>query len=242
MRVSGLYSLVVGLLCLLAGGVLFAPEAVRAQGNAPSVATLVYFEGSVRVAGQNGDWSSARIDQPLRADQQIQTGSSARAEVEWTNGETTVLGPDQTQAISALFQAQKQQASGEAEGLLQRFTEMFSDESSTQETAGGVRRSKVESDTESGGGLHWKRHAPVDFATAAQLYRDGQYAEAAPKLHLFLQQNPSHSKATLAQFALGHCYVELNNPVQAKATFRDLIDAHPSDPLADRARELLAQY
>ena len=242
MHVPRLHSLVFGFLILCFGGMLLASETVRAQGNAPSVATLVYFEGSVRVAGQSGDWSTARIDQSLRANQQIQTGSSARAELEWTNGETTVLGPGQTQPITALFQAQKQQASGEAQGMLQRFTEMFSDESSTQETAGGVRRSKVESDAGSGGGLHWKRHAPVDFATAAQLYRDGKYAEAAPKLHLFLQQNPNHSKATLAQFALGHCYVELNNPVQAKATFRALIDAHPADPVSDRARELLAQY
>jgi TolA-binding protein len=145
--------------------------------------------------------------------------------------------------VASLFEAQKTKASGEAQGMLQRFTKLFSDESqSTTSEAGGVRRSNATQQAASSGGLHWKRHESVSFEEAAALYQSQNYAEAATKLHLFLQQSPDHPKSVMAQFALGHCYVALNNPVQARDTFEALVSAHPSDPLAERAREVLAQY
>jgi TolA-binding protein len=225
-------------------GALLLSNALTAQAQpaAQPVATLVYFEGTVRVGAGSDTWSTASIDQPLRPNQTLQTGGQARAELEWVDGETTVLGPDQTQTVAALFRARKKKASGETQSMLQRFTELFSDESSdTEAEAGGVRRSKAAS-AAGGGGLHWKRYEAVSFEEAATPYRDGSYAEAAPKLHLFLQQSPDHPKAALARFALGHCYVSLNNPMQAREAFEVLMASHPSDPLADRARKILEQY
>jgi len=215
-------------------------SSTQAQGSDRIVGTLVYFEGAVSVTGESTPWENAAIDDSLRASQKIRTSASGTAEIQWKTGQRTVLGPDVVQSVDSLFAASQKKASGASQSLLQGFRDLFTaDAEGAENEAGGVRRSDAKSDLPATGDLYWKRYETVDYEDASKAYQDENYAEAAKKLHLFLQQNPEHSKTAKARFALGHAYVELNNPVQARKTFETLVQKNSDDPLADRARKVV---
>jgi hypothetical protein len=46
--------------------------------------------------------------------------------------------------------------------------------------------------------------------------------------------------APFAEFALGHSYVMVNNPVRAKEIFEGIVARYPNDPLKGEAEKILA--
>ena len=87
--------------------------------------------------------------------------------------------------------------------------------------------------------LYWKNNKEVKFDDAASLYKGGDFAKAANSFRLFILQKPKDPKAKFAIFAMGHCYVELNNPAKAREIFQDFIVKFPGDELIAQANEAL---
>lgn len=198
------------------------PSSEQLPGKA--VGTLVYFEGSVEVAHSGQDWSAAKIDQFLRPTHTIRTGSNASAEIRWSDGTSTVLGPESTQSIAALSKrAQQEVNSSEGKGVVQKFVDLFAEEGKRADDPGGIRRGQPS----------------VSFTEAARTYQNEHYRKAVRKLHLFLEQNPLSPEAKKVRLALGHCYLELNNPLQAKAELEAIVQTYPDHEIADRAQTVL---
>lgn len=201
-----------------------SPSAETAPEKA--VGTLVYFEGAVEVAHSGQDWSTATIDQYLRPTHTLRTGENASAEIRWSNGTSTVIGPESTQSIAALFKrAQKKLKPSEEDGVVQKFVDLFADSRNAEKGSGGIRRGRPS----------------VSFVEAAHTYKNGHYRKAVRKLHLYLQQNPLSPKAKKIRFALGHCYLELNNPLQAETEFKTIVQTYPDHSIANRAEKILGQ-
>ena len=229
------------LLTLLLSCIAAAPAVAQSQSNGQErVGQLVYFEGSVDVKPPNGSWGAAEIEQPLQRNLTLRTGPRATAEISWQNGSKTTLGPGATQEIGALYEQTATQQTASTDGLVQQFMDLFREQTSEASEAGGVRRGPAEVPESPGPGeLYWKTYATVSFNKAQNSYKLGNYATAVRQFHLFLQQNPSHTKAEMARFALGTSYLKLNNPTQAREAFQTLLDKHPDHPLADRAQTML---
>jgi TolA-binding protein len=208
-------------------GTAWAQDAAPAEEPIPdqTVGTLVYYEGAVAVAQAEEAWSEAKIEQALRPTHTLRTGPNASAEIQWGNGTSTVVGPGTTQSIASLYEEAKKekQANASQDGLIQGFVRLFAESSPSGDGSGGIRRGRP----------------TVTFAEAAGVYRDKHYRKAVRKLSLYLDQNPLSPKAKMARFALGHCYLELNNPLQAKAAFEAVSQNYPEHALADRARKVL---
>jgi len=214
------------LVLLAVTGASWAQNTTPPAESAPekAVGTLVYFEGAVEVAHSGQDWSMAQIDQFLRPTHTLRTGANASAEIQWSNGTSTVIGPESTQSVAALFKrTQKDMTSAEETGVVQKFVDLFSGDRESTNDSGGIRRGQP----------------AVSFTEAAHTYQNEHYRKAVRKLHLFLEQNPLSPKAKKVRFALGHCYLKLNNPLQAEGEFKTLVQTYPDHPLADRARTIL---
>ena len=229
------------LLLLLACTLPLAAHAQNSTSGSSSaeVGTLVYFEGSFETKTDGGTWSSATIEQSLRRGQLIRTGPTASAEIEWQNGTTSTIGPQATQEVGPLYDNIASASGGDNDSIVGNFMELFEGKSSSSSDVGGIRRASVETDTPGPGELYWKTFEEVSFADAQTLFQEESYAKAARKFHLFLQQNPGHTKAPKARLGMGLCYLKLNNPTQARSAFEALVANHPDDPLADRARKML---
>jgi len=218
-----------------------APATAQSQNSGQErVGQLVYFEGSVDVKPPNGSWGGAEIEQALQRNLTLRTGPRATAELSWQNGSKTTLGPSTTQKVGALYEQTATQKTASTDGLVQQFMDLFREQTGDASEVGGVRRGPAEVPESPGPGeLYWQTYATVSFNKAQKSYELGNYATAVRQFHLFLQQSPSHSKVEMARFALGTCYLELNNPTQARTAFQTLLDKHPDHPLADRARTML---
>jgi hypothetical protein len=223
---------------------LCLPLGARAQAgdsSSATVGTLVYFEGSVEVkAAPDGAWTSGTIEQPLRGGQSIRTGPTATAEIKWKNGTKSTLGPQTTQPVGPLYKKIASQSGDGTDGLVGKFVELFQGTSESSNDVGGIRRAAVElEETPGPGEVYWKTFEEVSFAEAQAQFRQENYAAAARKFHLFLQQHPEHTQAPKAQLGMGLSYLKLNNPGQARTAFESLVADHPDDPLAERARQIL---
>ena len=204
------------------------------------VGKLVYFEGSVEVKASQGSWSKATIEQPLRASEVIRTGPTATAEVKWQNGTKSTIGPQTTQKIGPLYKKVAAQSGQNSDGLVGKFVELFQGKDDSNGDVGGIRRAAVELDKTPGPGeLYWKTFEEVSFADAQQQFQNKDYAKAARNFHLFLQQHPDHTQAPKAKLGMGLSYLKLNNPQQARTALESLVSAHPDDPLAERAQQVL---
>lgn len=223
---------------------LLLPLSATAQSggdgsSTAEVGTLIYFEGSVEIKGAEGVWSSATIEQTLQANQTLRTGPTATAEIKWKNGTESTIGPQTTQKIGPLYKDIASQSGG-SDGVVGKFVELFQGESESSGDVGGIRRAAVEMDETPGPGeVYWKTFEEVSFAEAQKQFRQENYATAARKFHLFLQQHPDHTQAPKAKLGIGLSYLKLNNPSQARTALESLVSDHPDDPLAERAKQIL---
>ncbi len=217
----------------------FAAHAQSGTDAATEVGTLMYFEGSVDVK-TNGSWSAATIEQPLRGDQTLRTGTEATAEIKWQNGSETTIGPQTTQKLGPLYEKVSSKSGQGSDSMVGDFVELFQGDDESSDEVGGVRRASVQTeDAPDPGEVYWKTFDEVSFADAQQKFQEENYAKAIQDFHLFLQQNPGHTRAPKAKLGMGLSYLKLNNPQQARTALETLVSDHPDDPLAERARQLL---
>ncbi len=204
------------------------------------VGTLTYFEGSVEVKTEDGSWAAGTIEQSLRGNQLIRTGPEATAEIKWQNGSTSTIGPQTTQKLGPLYEEVVSQSGQGNEGLVGKFVELFEGENQSSDEVGGIRRAAVKTqETPGQGEVYWKTFEEVSFSDAQQEFQEENYAKAARKFHLFLQQNPDHTQAPKAKLGMGISYLKLNNPKQARSALESLVSDHPDDPLAERGQQIL---
>lgn len=225
------YRLAAVCLLLLVGPSVAAPARSQPAGDttaAESVGRLVYFEGTVSVQ-TDGTWQSARIDQPLRPAERLGVGPGAEAEIRWSSGERSTLGPADTQRVGRLYTRAQADAPEEAASLLDRFRALFAEQTETGDDPGGIRRG-----------------AGPPFEQATALYRQNQFRDARPLFEQVLAADstdaaavPSRKRA-LAYFALAHCYLETGRREAARSTLQSLVARHPSRRPTKMARSLLA--
>lgn len=208
--------------------------------SSAQIGTLVYFEGSVEIKSAEGSWAEATIEQALRRNQQLRTGPAASAEIKWQNGTKSTVGPQSTQKVGVLYDAVASGSGESDDGIVSKFVDLFEGQNTSSGDVGGIRRASVEMDAHSGPGeLYWKTFEEVSFTDAQKQFQKQNYAVAARKFHLFLQQQPDHPSAPKAKLGMGLSYLKLNNPTQARSALQSLVSDHPEDPLTDRARKVL---
>ncbi len=203
------------------------------------VGNIIYLEGAIRVQ-QSGKWGNAQIKQQLHQGDAIETGSDGSVEIKWVNGSRTTLEAGRRQDINSLFASSGKNAKSSSEGMWASFKQMFKKGANERQSEGGIRRAMADLNENAGkGDLYFKLDPEVNFDSASALYQNQQYPKAAQAFRLFLEQRPKDPHARMAMFALGHCYVEMNNIPDAKRTLQSFVEKYGDDELASQARALL---
>lgn len=232
---DGAHLFLAAVLCLgIAEPPLTAQGQSQTDESAPDSTTvvghLVYFEGEVGV-NTDGTWRSAQIDHPLRPADRIGTAPNAKAEIEWTDGGQSSLGPADTQRVRRLYTQFEASASQTPASLYDRFRELFSEKTDASDDPGAIRRG-----------------AGTPFERATLLYRRNQFQDALPLFQKALNQYTSQgatgpavhaSKAALARFALAHCYLETGQREASRDALQSLVETHPESQSAELGRALL---
>jgi TolA-binding protein len=231
------------LLLILAAMFRTSYAQTAAAPQASSVGEVSYLEGSVKIVTGTAA-VAAKLGDQLSIEQTIQTGSDGLVEIKWTNGTKTTITASSKQPVRPLYEGSTKDVKSSTGGLWSSFLSLFKQESTAgkQET-GGIRRNMAEVRSKPGkNDLYWKSDEEMTFEKASALYEAKQYAKAANALRAFLEQKPQDPKAKVARFALGHCYVELNNTASAKGTFQTFITQYPNDSLTKSAQSVLEKY
>jgi tetratricopeptide (TPR) repeat protein len=206
------------------------------------VGKIVYLEGRVEL-GSDARWMPARMNAPVRRNQLIRTPGDGMAEIAWNNGSRTIVGPNSNQKIVALHTSSSGKSKAETDGMFNDFKRMFSSANESRRAEeGGIRRSMAEVQSrQAPDEIYWKEDREISYEEASALYEAGEYGKAVAALQAFLHQKPTHEMAKYAQFALGHSYVMVNNPLQAQEIFQDFISRYPADPMKPEAEKVLSR-
>jgi TolA-binding protein len=222
--------------CVLA----FLPVAMLSAQEV--IGSIIYIEGSVRIQ-KSGAWTNAQMKQQLHAGEAIETGGDGSVEIRWVNNAKTVIESGRRQDVKSLFDVSGKSAKSGADGMWANFKQIFKKGANERQTEGGIRRSMADLNENSGkGDLYFKLDEEVNFDSASVLYQSQNYPKAAHAFRLFLEQRPKDSHARMAMFALGHCYVEMNNIPEAKRTLQTFVSTYGDDELASQARSILDKF
>jgi TolA-binding protein len=219
---------------------LFAMIAIGgiAQTDTTTAGKIVYYEGKVEL-GVDPNWTRAKINTPVKRNQQIRTIGDAVVEIVWTNGNKTVVGPNSRAEIKTLFSGSNGNSKSATEGVFGDFMTVFKSGPGAKRTEeGGIRRedaNKPKTDE-----IYWKQDESISFGTAFSYYEKKDYAQAISSLHSFINQKPNDDMVKYAEFALGHCYIMSNNTVKAKEIFKTFVVTYSNDPLKVDAEKVLA--
>jgi TolA-binding protein len=204
------------------------------------VGKITYLEGKVEVS-QDDAWVPVKVNHQLLSTQTIRTPGNGMAEILWSSGQKTIIGPNSSLSIGELAAAQKSDSKTKTEGITTNFRRLFIETADAgRREEGGIRRSKGAVGTDVGDdALYWKQEREISFDEAAAIYEAGEYPKAIAAFHAFLQQKPDHQDAPLALFGIGHAYIEVNNPIGAKQVFEDFLLRYPGHNLSNEVRSLL---
>lgn len=206
------------------------------------VGEITYMEGTVRIQN-NGAWAPAQMKMKVAIGQNIETGSDGSVEIRWTNSSKTVLEGSRRQAIKELFENSGKNVKSGSEGFFTSFKTLFKNKGADKQQEGGIRRNEVEVKAQPGrNDVYWKSDEEASFETGSNFYEAQDYPKAARTFRLFLEQRPKDPRAHLAMFALGHCYLEMNNLPEAKVVFSQFADKFPEDELVEQSKQLLAKF
>jgi TolA-binding protein len=221
---------------------VFAVATGTAQSDAESIGKILYYEGKVEV-GTDGAWSPAKINSPVKKNQFIRTVGDAMAEVQWSNGTKSVVGPASKVNALALFNGSASSAKTETESVFNGFKTMFKEGPGKKRgEEGGVRRSEVDvKQKPAKNEIYWKQDKEILFDDAYAFYEERDYPKAIAALQAFINQKPKDEMTRYAMFALGHSYLMANNPLKAKEVFQKFISDYPSDPLKAEAEKVVAK-
>ncbi len=219
--------------------ILLLLAAIWPQSN-EEIGKITYFEGRVEVT-VNEVWTPANLNQVLRNNQSVRTGSSSRAEITWANGEVTLLGDNESHNAGELLVSFQQRRSAQAEGVFSRFREMFRSQSDDRrQQEGGIRRDAAEVEARPvPGELYWAVDEPVDLENAFEIYESGDFRAAIEKFTLYIDQQPNSPFMADALFFLGHSYLEMNNVSRAVSLFNRINLNFPGSEYARASREIL---
>ncbi len=228
------YILICTLLCMAMVSI-----AQNKTGNA--LGKIVYYEGKVMV-GSGSQMNPIKLNSEVYSDQFIKTVGDAMAEIQWSNGVKSVVGPQSNLSIQALSKGSATSAKSSTEGVFREFKVKVNNGSAAKRSEeGGIRRDEVKSDVKSDGDVYWKEDKEILFSEAYAFYEGGEYAKAIAALHAFVNQKPKDDMVKYAWFALGHSYIMSNNPTKAQEIFTRFITDFPNDELSKDANEVLKQ-
>ena len=213
-----------------------------AQVTGASVGKIIYLEGKVEVSNDDA-WTPVKMNHQLLATQSIRTPGNGMAEIQWTSGTKTVVGPNSVLNVGELAKGQSADKKTAATGSLTSFKRMFNESTaSVRKEEGGIRRNKaVMDETASSDGIYWKQEREISFEEAAEFYTSEDYTRAISAFHAFLQQKPEHEKVPMAWVALAHAYLEVNNAPKARQLLEAFLDQYPEHALSGDVRTTLAQ-
>ncbi len=214
------------------------PIVLLSQKDTTTAGKIVYYEGKVEL-GNDPEWTRAKINTPVRRNQSIRTTGDAMAEIVWSNGTKTIVGPNSRSAIKALFAASTGNSKAATEGVFGEFMSVFkTGPGAKRAEEGGIRRDEVKGNKRDE--IYWKEDKPISFAEAFAFYETKDYAKAIAALQSFINQKPDDDLAIYAEFALGHSYIMSNNPVKAQEIFENFIVVHSTSTLKADAEKVLA--
>jgi TolA-binding protein len=216
---------------------MFARLACMAQTDTTTAGNVLYYEGKVEI-GKDPSWTRAKIKAPVKRNQWIKTAPEAMVEIKWTNGSTTVVGPNTKVEVKVLAQASNSNGKVATEGVFGEFMNVFkSSGGARQSEEGGIRRDNDEQKEPDE--VYWKHEGIITFEQAFSVYESKSYTQAIPGLHAYIDQNPKAENTKYAYFALGHCYIMANNPIKAKEIFKNFMIVYANDPLKADAEKVL---
>lgn len=223
---------------ILSLSLILASISLFSQTDTTTCGKIVYYEGKVEV-GTDAGWTRAKINTPVKRNQMIKTSAETTAEIVWTNGTKTIVGPNSKLAIKALFAGSTSNSKNATSGVFNEFMTVFKTSPGAKRTEeGGIRRddaNKARRDE-----IYWKQDEQISFGEAFSLYENKDYAKAIPALQAFIDQKPHDEMTKYAEFALGHAYIMSNNPVKAKEIFTNFVVMHPNDALKADAEKVLS--
>jgi TolA-binding protein len=229
-------------LMFLCAALVLHAAAIGQSSDTSSVGKIVYYEGKVEL-GTDPKWSGVRINTVVRKNQFIRTTGDAVAEIVWSTGTKSIVGPNSRISIQSLFAGSAGTAKAKTEGTFNNFKTMFNTASASKRTEeGGIRRSREEVQKKPGNeDVYWKQDKEISFTEAFSLYEGREFNKAIPALQAFLNQKPGDEMARYAAFALGHSYIMSNNTVKAKEIFERIVLDYSGDPLQAEAQKILAE-
>ena len=230
------------LLGIAVGVVLTASSAFAQTKSGDPIGEITYMEGTVRLQN-NGAWAPAAMKQKVYAGQNIETGSDGSVEIRWVNSSKSVLEGARRQAVQALFENSGKNVKSGSDGFWTSFKGLLKNKTGDKQQEGGIRRTEVEVKAQpTRNDMYWKMDEEVPFETCSAFYESQDYVKAARSFRMFIEQRPKDARAKLAMFALGHCYLEMNNLGEAKEVFRQFSEKYPDDELVEQSRQMLAKF
>jgi TolA-binding protein len=228
---------------LLLTALLICPFLSHAQvGDTTRIGKIVYYEGKVEIGTEN-KWSVVKIGAPVRKNQWIKTTGDGMAEISWSNGKKSVVGPNSKIGSQALFASLNNGAKKNTEGVFTGFNKVFQENTTAKRSEeGGIRRSETE--VRASGGdqeVYWKEDKEISFEEAYDFYSRQDYGKAIAGFHAFLNQKPNDDRSRVALFALGHAYIMADNSIKAKEIFERFIALYPTDALKSDAEKVISQ-
>lgn len=206
-----------------------------------SAGKIIYYEGKVEI-GNGKDWTAVKLNNEVKKEQRIRTLGSGLAEILWSNGTKTIVGPNSNQSIADLMAANSSKAKTETEGVFTGFKAKVNTKAGAKRSEeGGIRRDEATTDEKGKETVYWKEDKEISFEEAYSIYESKDYAKAIAALQAFLNQKPKDEMARYAMFALGHSYIMSNNNIKAKEIFLNFVVLYPNDPLKADAEQVLAK-
>lgn len=217
----------------------FAVALISLTAISQSTGKIIYYEGKVEI-GNGKDWLPVKLNSEVKKEQRIRTMGSGLAEILWSNGSKTIVGPNSNQSISDLLAASSSKVKTETEGVFTGFKAKVNTKAGAKRTEeGGIRRDEAESEEKGKETVYWKEDKEISFEEAYSIYESKDYGKAIAALQAFLNQKPKDEMARYAMFALGHSYIMSNNNIKAKEIFQNFIALYPNDPLKGDAEQVL---
>ncbi len=211
------------------------------QSDTTSVGKIAYYEGKVEL-GVDPTFGSVKINTNVKRNQTIRTVGDAMAEIVWSNGTKSVIGPNSKLVISALQKGTTSNAKTETQGVFTTFKTKVNATGAKRTEEGGIRRTDASGEQkEEPEQVYWKEDKEILFSEAYAFYEAGEYAKAIAALQAFINQKPKDEMAKYALFALGHSYIMSNNTVKAKEIFEKFITNFPTDALKADAEQVIAK-
>ena len=222
--------------CLIVYGIFANAQAI----DSTQVGKILYYEGKVEV-GKDPNWVKVKINMPVKRNQYIRIPGDGMAEIVWTSGSKTTVGPNSNIPVSVLHTGSTGKSKTETEGVFNDFKKMFTASTGTKSAQeGGIRRTEADTRAKQAPNeVYWKQDVEISFKEAFAFYEAQDYGKAIAALQAFIYQKPDDSLAVYAVFALGHSYIMSNNPVKAKEIFDRFVIRYPKDPLKLEADKVL---